>query len=366
MDQHSGRWCNGVIVTAALFFIIAGLKAAQPIVVPFLLSFCIAIICMRPVAWLENHRVPRILAICLVMVAVLGVTSWVMGLVSSSARDFVKELPYFEVRFFEETAGLMNLLAKAGVEEPGAQFAALFSPSAAMSLVGNVFSGVGGALANTFLIVLTVVFMLMELSSFSNKWAMAFGSKDGASTSSRSFSQIAEGVQQYLFIKAAVSFLTGLVVYVGLLSLGVKYPLLWGVVAFLFNFVPNIGSIIAAVPAVLLAWIQLGVFEATFAASIYLIVNVVVGNVIEPKVMGKGMGLSTLVVFLSLVFWGWTLGEVGMLLSVPLTMAIRIALMEVPEGRWLAVLLGPDVDDPRKGLSEKSSGNNDEDQIVGA
>jgi predicted PurR-regulated permease PerM len=112
----------------------------------------------------------------------------------------------------------------------------------------------------------------------------------------------------------------------------------------LFNFVPNIGSIIAAVPAVLMALIQLGPFSAMLTAVGYVVANTVMGNIIEPRYMGKGLGLSTLVVFLSLVFWGWVLGPVGMLLSVPLTMLLKIALESSTETQWLAILLGPEKD----------------------
>ncbi len=112
--------------------------------------------------------------------------------------------------------------------------------------------------------------------------------------------------------------------------------------AFLLNYVPNIGSIIAAVPAVLLAFVQLGAISALLTTALYVAVNVTIGNVVEPRFMGRGLGLSTLVVFLSLVFWGWVLGPVGMLLSVPLTITVKIALESSSKSHWLAVLLGPE------------------------
>jgi predicted PurR-regulated permease PerM len=118
--------------------------------------------------------------------------------------------------------------------------------------------------------------------------------------------------------------------------------LLWGVLAFLLNYIPNIGSIIAAVPAMSLAMLQLGIAEAGFIGLGFMVINMVMGNVVEPRYLGKGLGLSTLVVFLSLIFWGWLLGTVGMLLSVPLTMVIKIALESSQEGRWFAVLLSND------------------------
>ena len=124
---------------------------------------------------------------------------------------------------------------------------------------------------------------------------------------------------------------------------GVDYPMLRGLLAFLPSYVPNIGSIIAAVPAVLFVAVQLGPGAALWSAAGYLVVNVVVDSIIEPRFMGRGLGLSALVVFLSLVFWGWVLGPVGMFLSVPLTMMIKIALDSRPDTHWIAVLLGPEV-----------------------
>ena len=129
-------------------------------------------------------------------------------------------------------------------------------------------------------------------------------------------------------------------VTIWLAILRVDYPVLWGLLAFMFNYVPNIGSIIAAVPAILLAFIQLGTTTAIMAALGYIAFNVIIGNVIEPRFMGRGLGLSTLVVFLSLIFWGWVLGPVGMVLSIPLTMTMKIGLSSREETMWISTLLG--------------------------
>jgi predicted PurR-regulated permease PerM len=153
-------------------------------------------------------------------------------------------------------------------------------------------------------------------------------------------------VHDYVFLKAIVSAGTGVLISLLMWALGVDFPLLWGLIAFMFNFVPNIGSVIAAVPAVLLALVQHGVGVAAGVGVGYIAINLVVGNVIEPKLMGEKLGLSTLVVFLSLVFWGWLWGPVGMLLSVPLTVIVKIALEHSDDFRWVAILLGPSDDDP--------------------
>ena len=121
----------------------------------------------------------------------------------------------------------------------------------------------------------------------------------------------------------------------------------------MLNYVPNIGSIFAAIPGVLTALVQFSALKAGYAAAGYIGINLLVGSVIEPRFMGRGLGMSTLVVFLSLVFWGWVLGPVGMLLSVPLTMILRIALEGNEDTRWIAVLLGPEIS---KETGEKSRG----------
>jgi len=142
-------------------------------------------------------------------------------------------------------------------------------------------------------------------------------------------------------IKAVLSLVTGALASLLTWLAGVDFPLLWGLVAFLFNFVPNIGSVIAAVPAILLAFLQYGVATGLVVAGGYGLINVAIGTVLEPRVMGRRLGLSTLVVFLSLIVWGWVLGPVGMLLSVPLTMAVKIVCESREDLRIIAVLLGP-------------------------
>jgi predicted PurR-regulated permease PerM len=182
--------------------------------------------------------------------------------------------------------------------------------------------------------------MLIEASSFPIKLHTIFGDEQNAL---ENFDKFINTVKQYMAIKTWVSLATGIAVFIWLVIIGVNYAVLWGLLAFFLNYVPNIGSIIAAIPAVLLALIQLGFVKSIIVAGGFTVINLLIGNVIEPRFMGRGLGLSTLVVFLSLLFWGWVLGPVGMLLSVPLTMTAKIALDSREETRWLAILLGPEI-----------------------
>ena len=180
-------------------------------------------------------------------------------------------------------------------------------------------------LGDAFPIFITVVFILFETASFPRKFRAVAEDPDHALDRFADFRE-KEKVKRYLAIKTMASLGTGVAIAAWLAVLGVDCPMLWGLLAFLLNFAPNIGSIIAAVPTVLFAAVQLGLGAALWSAAGYLVVNILVGSVIEPRFMGRGLGLSALVVFLSLVFWGWVLGPVGMFLSVPLAMMIKIAL----------------------------------------
>jgi len=179
----------------------------------------------------------------------------------------------------------------------------------------------------------------VEAEGFPRKVLLMKGGSGEATV--KRLTQIMESMNQYVSTKAFVSLITAVLVWIGLKVVGLDFAILWAFLAFVLNFIPNIGSIMAAVPAVLLALIQLNSATALVVAGIYVAVNVAMGNMIEPMLMGKRVGLSTLVVFLSLIFWGWLFGPVGMLLSVPLTMVVKIVAEGNPQTQWLAILLGP-------------------------
>jgi len=328
-----------LISAAAFVVVIAGMQAAASLLVPFLLAGFIAILCLPMLRWLTDRHIPAGLAVLLITLLLLLIGFLVGAFVGSSVADFSQQLPSYQERLKLLTGDALGWLNGMGIAVSSQSMLEELDPSAAMGMAGQLLSGFGNALSNTFLIMLTVIFLLIEASALPYKW-VAMGS---AAPSVSSFESFVTSVSSYFAIKTWVSLATGVFIAIWLAVIGVDYPLLWGLIAFLLNFVPNIGSIIAAVPAVLLALVQLGSGDALLAGLGYVIANVVMGNVIEPKFMGKGVGLSTLVVFLSLVFWGWVLGVVGMLLSVPLTMIIKLALESRSDTQWLAILLGPDI-----------------------
>ena len=349
MDAHSGR---SLVIGAALIIIAAGIKAAEEVMVPFLLAAFIATIAATPVFWLERRRVPLALSITTVVMLIVVVLVGVGALVAQSANAFTDKLPFYQGRLDSLVTGTLAWLDGYNIEIPSTLLTDYFNVGVALEMAGNTLRGLSGALSNGFLILLTVIFILSEASSFPRKLG------DVLSDPERNlphFERFAINVNRYIAIKTTVSAATGIVIYIFLLVLGVDFPLLWGLLAFLLNYVPTIGSIIASVPAVLLALVQLGPGYALLVVAGYLTTNIVMGNAVEPRFMGRGLGLSTLVVFLSLVFWGWMLGPVGMLLSVPLTMTAKIAMEANPSTEWLAHLLGPadEIEDDPEEITEE-------------
>ena len=326
-----------LLVAASFVIVVAGMRAASSILVPFLLSMFIAIICAPPLFWLQRKGVPNALAVLSILVGIIVVGLLLAAFVGTSVNDFSKALPVYEKRLSEITSALVSWLQELVLEISGPVLTDYFDPGKAMKMAANTLAGLSGLLTNVFMILLTVIFILLEASGFPQKLRIALGDPE---ESMGRFRSVTESVNRYLALKTVFSLATGVAVAIWLAILGVDFALLWGLVAFLLNYVPNIGSIIAAIPAILLALIQLGVGPALLTCLGYVVVNVIFGSILEPRFMGRGLGLSTLVVFLSLVFWGWVLGPVGMVLSVPLTMIVKIAMESHEDTQWIAVMLG--------------------------
>lgn len=328
---------RGIMTAAAVVIVVAGMKAAVAIVVPFLLAAFIAVICSPVLSGLRRKGFPTWAAL-VIIIGVVIIGGLVMAtVVGKSVRDFSGDLPTYDARLRDKVDTVITWLEGRGVDSSNLRSSKVLDVGVAMRLTAATLNSFSNLLANGFLILMTVIFMLLEASNLPAKLAAISG---GRPAGMARFNDFFESINRYMAIKTVISLATGLIIAVWLSILGVNYALLWGLLAFLLNYVPNIGSILAAVPAVLLAFVQLGVLSALGVAGGYLAVNVIMGNVLEPRLMGRGLGLSTLVVFLSLLFWGWVLGPVGMLLSVPLTVMVKIALDSSEETRWLAVLLG--------------------------
>lgn len=336
---------NWLLAAASVVVIIAGVRAAHSLVVPFLMAAFLAVICTPALQWLQRKGVPTALALLLVIGGMSMAVVFVGLVASASIQDFLTKIPDYTKQLEQRVGDLQPMIDKArewagfGSSADDQSSVTLQNSDATKQLVGyfgRFLSGLTSVFGNVFLVLLTFLFMLLEASGFPRKLLALSG---GRPLLSEQANRIRDSINQYMTLKTVLSLLTGVLVAALNKALGVDYPVLWGLLAFFFNFVPSIGSIIAAVPAVLLALIQTDLQTTLLTVAGYLVINVSIGNLLEPRIMGRGLGLSTLVVFLSLVFWGWVLGPIGMLLSVPLTMIVKVTLETFEQTHWIAVLL---------------------------
>ncbi|MEM9352330.1 MAG: AI-2E family transporter [Planctomycetota bacterium] len=415
------RWLLGM---AALVIVVAGLRAAQPLVVPFLVAAFLAVLCAPAMQALEKRGLPQMVALGVVILGVTLLMLAAAGIATRSIADFVgkdseyraairvgvdRSLDWLDAHGVStslfrgdgepefspvDPAGSVEAdQAVAGLSEEGEAISGVEPGDASDSkgvvgeaneeaateeaeteeagggetepeetvneevgklagqLIGFLTSFLGGLstlFSNAFLVLMTVLFMLLEASGMSRKLIVLSG---GTTRTLEQAEKIRVAVLRYTTLKTWISLLLGACVWLLLRALGVKYAELWALMAFLLNFIPNIGSFIAAIPAVIVALIEIepsqnedlfNVSRGLLTAAGYGVINLVVSNLLEPKVMGKDLGLSALVVFVSLVFWGWVLGPVGLLFSVPLTMVVKIVMENFEQTRWFAVLLSAD------------------------
>ncbi len=330
-----------VLVLAGFVIIMAGVIYAESVINPLLMALFISIIFTQPIVWLKKKHVPHGTALA-IMVSVLVIFYFgFFELIGSSISLFLEDAPKYQQSFKELSASAHQGLTERGINMSFLQGSHAAHPVSILENTSEVISKFREFLSGEITFIFLVVFLLAEIEAIFFKTKLL---ERNSPFSLSILEQVSSSIRRYLSIKALSSLITGLLVGIALSLIGVDYPVLWGLVAFILNFIPTIGSIIAAIPAILISVVQLG-FPATYwTIGTFIFVNVAIGSVLEPRIMGKGLGLSITVVFLSLIFWGLILGPVGMFLSVPLTMLIKIVLDNFPETRWIAALLGTKED----------------------
>jgi len=340
MQTNKNPIYKTILTISGLIIIFAGLKVADKIIIPFFLSMFISLISFPLLTFFKSKNINNPASVTLVLITIMTVSLSIAALIGTSLNSFRKSLPDYKEKIYGEIDKVLILAEKYDINISSEILYDYVDPTFIMQSVANTISAFGNVLTNYFLILFIVMFTLLEAAGFSNKLKMAFNNTD---QSIATFHRFSENMNKYLTIKTFISMITGLLVYISLSLINLDHAIMWGLIAFFLNYIPNIGSIVASIPAIIIALIQLNFYYALLVALIYLVINVVMGSIIEPRYLGKELGLSTLIIFLSLVFWGWLLGPVGMLLSVPLTMVVKIWLESNDDSKWIAVMLGSGV-----------------------
>lgn len=339
-----------LVAAASTIVIIGGLKLAQGFFVPILLAVFIATVSFPITNWLRRRKVPRFFAVLLTVLVDFAFLTGIVVIVISLMGDLedkwqTKYFPAVNERIEEISLTAVDLLENWQVKDAEGlvrQYTNVEIPQklgANLDVFGvgaNVAWGLISFLGTTLLVLILTVFMLSE--------ARMFGRRKNAILEARGpnfdrFMNSSADIQRYLAMKTVVSLATGLLAGFLCWAAGLDFFVLWGIVAFTMNFIPVLGSIIAGIPPVILAFLVNDAASALAVGIGYISINIFLGNFLEPMLMGRRFGLSTLVVIISVLFWGWIWGPVGMLLAVPLTMVVKVMLENSNELRWISVAI---------------------------
>lgn len=338
-----GTFSRTLFALAALAIVLGAMKLAAALVLPIMLSIFVAVVTWPLIKSLTARGLPEGVATAIgivVDVAVVGVLGMVL---MTSLNSLYRRLPEYIKRFKSMSEELITWLAAHKVHVSAEDLQGVIEPGQLVGAAGAALGQLVGMLSNVALVLLVAAFFLLEARSMRDKLRALL--KDRVDSDDDPINRAAHDIQKYLGVKTITSAVTGIVVGVWFWLLGVDFALLWGVLAFLLNFIPTIGSFIAVAPPILIALLMRGPGVALATATGSFLVNFTIGNIVEPRLFGRALKLSPVVVLLSMVLWGWLLGPIGAILSVPLTMIVRISASHSSELRWLGVMLSSG-DDP--------------------
>ncbi len=356
LNQPKSPGVKVLLSLACLTIIIGGLRAAAEFLVPITLGVFLAMLSLPLTTWLKQHRVPGALAVLFTVMIDVLIVGGIIYISSLSMPRFMEAVPGYvsqlQIKLGDVAAWMETETKLEGAVEA---FDNLFDWQAMVELVKQteVIQRVTSLFSKTFFVLVIMIFLLTESGRFPEKVKEIFEANGPDFDRFRSASR---DIQKYLGIKTLISVVTGTLAGVLTWAFGLEFFLLWGMVAFIFNYIPVIGSILAAIPAVFVALVQHDSILTSVGVMIgYLLINMVLGNFVEPLLLGRRFGLSTVVVILSVLFWGWVWGPIGMFLSVPLTMVVKVMLDNSDDFKWLSVAMGKGLTPPHESIAESEA-----------
>jgi len=324
-----------LLVLAALVVVVVGLQRIGPVVLPIMTAAFIAAVSAPVMGALMRVKVPAPLAVGLTCLLDIGIVVGVGALVATSLTGLSEAIPRYQAALTGLHHEAVTALHHRGIPVDSGDLTLFADTQAVISFFTQMAGELTSLASNAFLVLMLVVFLLLEVAPFKRKLAMLLG----ASSRLERFTRAAEMVQRYLFVKTGISLLVATMVGLLLYFAGVDFAFLWALATFLLNYVPSIGPAIATIPSTTIAVLTLSPGAAIAVGAGQLTIHLIVGNAIEPRLMGGALGISALMVFVSMLFWGWLWGPLGALFAVPLTLLL-ISLFELaPETRWISVLL---------------------------
>lgn len=332
---------RALIVAAAACVVAAFMRWAASILAPILLAPFITIVAVPALQWMRQKGLPKYLAVLIILLVLLDVGSLIALTTTGALEALQIGLPRYQERLVLLTDELGQWLETMGIDKSREALRDLISPAAASRFVYTALTNASGVVTNGLLVLLIVAFMLAEASAMPQRLKSAFATTDDIE---RRLQKLLKAINRYMMIKLVMSLATAVCIWLWLWIIGLDYAAALAIGAFLLNFIPVVGNILMTVPAILVALVQNDIPTALMVVLGYTVVNLAIGNVLEPRLTGRELGISSVLILVSLLFWGWVLGPVGLFLSVPLTMAVMEVMHAYPSTRPLAILLGSSRD----------------------
>jgi AI-2 transport protein TqsA len=338
-----------LVSLACLIVILAGMKAAAHVLIPIVYAFFLAVLSFPLLRWLIRRRLPAMLALVLTMLLNLGFLAITILLAVSLLISFQKDLPLFLSGLRDHSQQFAQWLKDHGVQTVPDTLATAFDWNTWInyatnqdvmkiigSMLGSTFGTLASVLTGLIMMLILMMFILMEAPGTTNRLAAV---RAAGGPNLEGLKRSASDIQKYLGVKTLISILTGVMAGVWCYFFDLHYPLLWGILAFLFNYIPAVGSTAASIPAIVEALVRHGTGGAIGVAMGYILVNFTLDNFVQPTLLGNRFGISAFVVVLSVIFWGWLWGPLGMFLAVPLTMVIKVLLENSEDYRWISAAM---------------------------
>jgi predicted PurR-regulated permease PerM len=358
--QNQGLWkINQLflfLATTSIIFVV--MKYSSGLIVPLLIAIALSILLSPIFSYMETKHIPKVVSLIVLFIIVLLPVVSLGGYLGSEVKDFSQNYVTIQKEFDAWILQFTNFTDKFGLHISEENITKALNSLNMTSLIKGLATQTKEQFSNIFLIFFLVAFILMESTYIYNKLVKVMSVYGGSVEGSMLF---ISKVQKYFLIKVKTSLITGALVLLLLWVFDIKYAFLWAVLAFFLNFIPVIGSILAAIPAVVIALVYNGVATGIWVMFGYVMINMIIGNILEPRIMGKGLGLSALVIFVSMTFWGWMFGPAGMILSVPLTMGMQYLFAQYDETKWIAFMMSDYEQGPSELLTKKENENGKKD-----
>ena len=336
---------------ALAIIVLYGMKYASSVLNPIFIAMFLTMGMSPALYWMRRRGVPPWLCVLIITVVTVVLVVLFVLVMLNAATQLNDKLPTYQDRLGSITSSLQTWLAKNGIETGGLT-QSIFSAERILGTAKTLISSLAGAVGNVFWLVLIFIFMVAEAYAIPAR----MGEIHMDARFARSFANFGEVTRSFLFTKGWLSAIMGLFCTAIYYSFGVDFALVWGLFFFLLSFVPNIGFILSVVPPFFVTLLEFNLTRAIIVVACVLVANAIVDNLVSPRIMGKTVGLSTLTVFLSVFFWGWVLGGLGALMSVPLTLMVKLLFFDSFDGtRTISAIMGAPIRDlGRRRKSKKS------------